>query len=152
MHDFDFLFGSWTVNHRRLRTRGSNADDWEETTGTAETRPLLGGLCNIEEHRIPGSDFSGIALRSFDKSDRRWAIHWVSERDGVLQPPVHGGFDDDEGLFEGEDSDGGTPVRVRFLWHRLRPGSAKWEQAFSYDEGRTWEMNWTMEFRRIEAT
>lgn len=151
MRDFDFLFGSWAVHHRRLRTRGAAADDWEALTGTAETRPLLDGLCNVEEHRVPGAPWSGVALRCFEKSTGRWAIYWVSERDGRLQPPVWGGFDGDEGRFEGEDSDGGRPVKVRFVWRSLSDDSAKWEQAFSYDHGRSWETNWIMEFSRIAA-
>jgi hypothetical protein len=38
-------------------------------------------------------------------------------------------------------------VHVRFVWLRLGPNSARWEQAFSFD-GQTWETNWTMAFTR----
>ena len=145
--DFDFLLGRWNVRHRRLRQRGRGCLDWDELTGTAETRPLLGGLCNVEEHRIDGSAFSGVAFRCFDKSADTWAIYWVSESSGALEPPVIGGFDGEEGIFEGEDNDGGRPVKVRFIWRRGTHGLPNWEQAFSYDEGRTWETNWIMEFQ-----
>jgi hypothetical protein len=39
-------------------------------------------------------------------------------------------------------------VTVRFLWTRAGGGAAHWEQAFSVDAGRTWEVNWTMAFER----
>ena len=29
MNDFDFLHGTWTVHHRRLRDRMVGSDDWE---------------------------------------------------------------------------------------------------------------------------
>jgi len=146
--DFDFLIGDWSVKHRKLRTRGVGSSDWEAYSGTAETRALLGGLCNVEEHLIDGSSASGVAVRCFDKSTQRWAIYWISQRDGALQPPIYGGFRGDEGVFEGVDIDCGKLVQVRFNWRRLTPDSARWEQAFSYDQGRSWETNWVMQFER----
>ena len=148
LHDFDFLHGSWKVTHRRLKERGQGSQDWQHYSGRAETRPLLAGLCNIEEHRIEGQSFSGVALRCFDRAARQWRIYWVSDRDGLLQPPVLGRFQQGTGRFEGEDVDGGRPIRVRFLWHEITPSSARWEQSFSYDEGKTWETNWIMDFER----
>ncbi|HEU5067083.1 MAG TPA: DUF1579 domain-containing protein [Sphingomicrobium sp.] len=145
--DFDFLFGRWTVRHRRLRARGSGCRDWEEFDGTAETRPLLGGLCDIEEHQIPDQDFSGVALRTFEPAKELWSIYWVSARDGLLQRPVIGRFEGDIGRFEGDDADGDRPVKVHFLWQR-GGDLPRWEQSFSYDSGETWELNWVMVFQR----
>jgi len=118
-----------------------------EYQGTADTRPLLGGLCNVEEHRINGRN-SGVALRCYDRSARRWAIYWVGDGDGLLGPPVYGGFQGAEGLFEGDDTYEGKPIKVRFLWRKLSPSSAQWEQSFSFDAGNSWETNWIMDFKR----
>jgi hypothetical protein len=149
-HDFDFLHGRWTVNHRLLKARGAGSGEWNEYSGTADTRPLLGGLCNVEEHRIIGRA-SGAALRCFDPAAKRWAIYWVSDRDGVLGAPVYGSFAGNEGVFEGDDKFEGRPIKVRFLWHKLSPATAKWEQAFSFDGGKSWETNWVMEFHRATS-
>lgn len=148
IRDFDFLFGRWSVRHRRLRRRGWGSAEWDEYLGTAETRPLLDGLCNIEEHLIAGSDASGVALRSFNRVVRLWEIYWVSGRDGLLQRPVSGGFDGDLGSFEGEDADEDRPIHVRFAWDRSGV-SPRWTQSFSYDRGATWELNWMMRFERL---
>jgi hypothetical protein len=147
-NDFDFLFGRWTVNHRRLRVRGCGCTEWDEFTGTAETRPLLDGLCNIEEHRIAEQSFSGIALRAFDRRTKLWSIYWVGEERGRLEPPVIGAFEGDLGRFEGADVDSGSVVAVRFLWDRAKPDAPRWEQSFSYDQGESWELNWVMQFQR----
>jgi hypothetical protein len=146
--DFDFLFGSWSVRHRRLRSRGADCADWDEFAGTAETRPLLDGTCNIEEHIIGRSDVSGIALRAFDHSTSLWSIYWASERSGRLEEPVVGSFSGNVSSFFGEDIDEGRGVQVKFLWDRSGPGAPIWEQSFSYDQGATWELNWRMEFAR----
>ena len=146
-HDFDFLHGRWAVKHRLLKARGAGSGEWVEHPGTAETRPLLGGLCNVEEHLISGRA-SGVALRCYEPAAKRWAIYWVSDRDGLLGPPVYGRFDGNEGLFEGDDMFDGKPIKVRFLWHMLSPHSAKWVQSFSFDGGKSWEPNWVMDFER----
>jgi hypothetical protein len=66
-------------------------------------------------------------------------------------PGQVGGFDGDVGFFYGDDVDEGKPVRVVYRWERQDPTHARWEQAFSYDDGRTWETNWKMELTKREA-
>lgn len=149
VHDFDFLHGRWRVHHRLLKARGAGSRDWVEYQGTADTRPLLGGLCNVEEHRIKGRN-SGVAFRCYDRSAKRWAIYWVGDGDGLLGPAVHGGFQGSEGLFEGDDTYEDKPIKVRFLWRKLSPAFARWEQSFSFDSGKTWETNWIMDFSRTK--
>jgi len=147
VHDFDFLHGRWKVHHRLLKARGVGSHEWTEYDGTAETRPLLGGLCNVEEHRITGRS-SGVALRCYEKTAKRWAIYWVGDADGLLGAPVYGGFDGADGQFEGRDVEGGRPIVARFHWQKISPGSARWEQSYSYDNGKSWEKNWIMDFTR----
>lgn len=146
LHDFDFLDGAWNVHNRFLRRRLQGDDVWEEFPATSRLERRLGSLVNVDEIVFPTRGFTGMTVRLFDARERRWAIYWTDSRRAVLFPPVFGGFDGDRGLFYGEDSEGGRPVKVRFIWER-RPGSAHWEQAFSLD-GPTWETNWTMEFTR----
>jgi hypothetical protein len=147
-HDFDFLHGSWRVQHRMLKRRGAGADDWMEFEGTSVTRPVMGGLCNLEENDFPARGSQGTAFRTFDLARRVWSIYWVSSLDGLLGEPVHGGFEGGVGRFYGVDLDGGRPVKVAFVWAEITDTSAHWSQAFSYDDGKTWEVNWTMAFTR----
>ena len=147
-HDFDFLEGAWTVASRRLVQRGVDGDAWESFPAESWAKPLLGGLANVDEIRFPTKGWAGATVRHFDVAKRQWSIHWINSRDGVMQPPVHGGFEGDTGLFYGEDVDEGRPVRAVYRWMRQGAGHARWEQAFSYDDGRTWETNWVMEFAR----
>jgi hypothetical protein len=52
------------------------------------------------------------------------------------------------GTFYGQITTNGKPMRLRFVWSQITGTSARWEQAYSPDAGKTWETNWTMEFRR----
>lgn len=146
--DFHFLYGRWAVQHRRLTVRGVGSDAWDEFEGVSFTQGLMDGLCNVEENDFPDRGFQGVAFRSFDVAARRWSIHWVSSTDGLVQPPVHGRFENGVGVFMGDDIDGERPVKVRFRWDEIGAGSARWSQAFSYDGGATWEENWVMRFTR----
>lgn len=148
--DFDFLHGDWSVRHRLLKRRGAGCHEWAEFAGTCDCGALMGGICNIEEHQMPGRGSHGVALRSFDIARRTWSIHWVSSSDGLVGEPVHGRFENGEGRFYGVDVDAGRPVKVTFLWKDITPDSAQWSQAFSYDHGQTWETNWIMQFTRPE--
>ena len=150
-HDFDFEFGDWTVHHRLKRASG----EWYEMDGTAKVWPVLGGLGNVEDnifHR-PGGDSRGLATRAYDPATATWAIWWIDSRapHGTLDPPVKGRFENGVGSFYSDGDINGKPVRTRYMWSKITKTSAQWEQAFSYDAGKTWDTNWVMTFKRSPA-
>ncbi len=150
-HDFDFEFGRWTVSHNRLKKRLVGSTDWEEFSGTSETRPILGGLGNLEDNEVafPSGSYRAIALRSYDVRAQRWAIWWLDGRHPHhLDVPVIGHFADGVGQFFADDVIDNQPIKVRFLWLDTTTDCPRWEQAFSSDGGATWETNWTMRFER----
>jgi len=150
-HDFDFLPGVWDIANRRLRARGIGCEEWEEFPALSTVESRLGGAANIDETVFPTKGFTGLTLRSFDHTTRRWSITWINSTSGVLDPPVYGGFDGARGQFFGVDVDrtpsGDVPVQVVFVWTRVDADHARWEQAFSTD-GAAWERNWVMDLTR----
>jgi hypothetical protein len=58
--DFDFLHGSWKVEHRRLRTRLVGSDDWVAFVGTAECHPVLDGVGNVDQIAQPAPNAEGL--------------------------------------------------------------------------------------------
>lgn len=148
IHDFNFLFGNWSVANKRLKTRGKGADDWERFPGVSRCEPRLGHAANVDEICFPSLDWSGLTLRLFDRSTRRWSIYWVNSGGARLFPAVQGGFIGDRGEFYGEDEDDGQPVQVKFVWENRSAVEARWSQAFCYD-GVHWETNWVMDLTRM---
>ena len=146
-HGFDFEFGNWDVHHRIKRN-----GEWKEFDGTCSDRALIDGSGNVEEHtfRRPTGVTYGIALRAYDAKSDSWAIWWVDSRDphAALDPPVKGRFVDGVGTFYADGPLNGVQTRTRFVWSHITPTSARWEQAFSTDEGKTWDTNWVMDFKR----
>jgi hypothetical protein len=149
--DFDFLHGSWTVRHRRLRHRLADSDVWDDFDGTVECMPTRAGFGNADDNWLddPVGAYGAIAVRAFDPDTGRWSIWWLDQRSpGQLDPPVIGQFVDGVGTFETDDTFNGRPVVVRFRWLDTDTGTPRWEQAFSPDAGVTWETNWLMWFTR----
>ena len=81
IHDFDFIHGRWTVEHRRLKTRNADADDWDVFPSTSYCEPRLGGLANVEEMDCPTRGWIGMGVRTFDVEARLWSVHWVRARE-----------------------------------------------------------------------
>lgn len=146
-HGFDFEIGEWTVHHRIKRQ-----DRWVEMEGTCIDRPALSGSANIEEHTFnrPEGVTRGMAVRAYDPKTNLWAIWWIDSRDphGAMDPPVKGAFVNGVGTFYSDSVVNGQTVRTRFLWSHITKTSARWEQASSADEGKTWDTNWVMGFSR----
>jgi hypothetical protein len=149
--DFDFLVGSWTVKHRRLKARLANCTEWEEFGGTCTLWPLLGGAGNVDDNvlEFPGGTYRAATFRAYDPTTGLWAIWWMDGRNPhQLDVPVKGSFKDGIGTFLADDTFDGKPIKVRFLWSRIAADSCRWEQAFSQDGGQSWETNWEMDIRR----
>ncbi|MGW0364266.1 hypothetical protein [Streptomyces sp. NPDC002990] len=152
MHDFDFLVGSWDVTNR-WRTDFLDADSqWEEFPAVSRASRHFDGGANFDEIEFPTKGFAGITLALYDREREQWSLSWASRRTGTLFPPVTGRFEGGRGVFEGDDTHDGKPVRVRCVWSGTETGSPRWEQFFSLDGGGSWLRNWTMDFtRRPEA-
>jgi hypothetical protein len=148
IHGFDFLFGDWRVHHRLQRANG----EWWEFDGTATNRGLMAGASNVEEHIFtkPSGTTYGVALRAYDAEHNRWTIWWLDSRamSGPLQPPNVGRFENGVGQFYSEFTDAGQRIRSRLKWSDITARSARWEQAYSHDGGKTWDTNWIMTFQR----
>jgi len=150
-HDFDFLVGDWTVQHRRLRARLAGSRDWDEFAGTCTLRTILGGTGNLDDNVIaaPQGTYRAATLRLFDPKTRLWSIWWFDARyPGPPGTPLQGRFENGVGRFFEDYVQDGKPVRSRFQWTVLSPDRAHWEQALSVDGEASWETNWAMDFTR----
>ena len=151
--DFDFFFGSWTVQNRRLKERLAGSDEWEEFGATSIVRPVLGGLGNIDRIAFDGpwSGHEGMTLRLFNPTTREWSLHWADNTSGRLFTRLVGSFREGVGTFFAQEAFNGRQIFSRFIWSDIAGDRCRSEQAFSADGGTTWETNWTMSFTRQEV-
>jgi hypothetical protein len=145
--------GHWQVHHRKLKKRLANNHEWTEFEGTLFSQPLMGGYANVDDDvfDVPGGAYRGVAPRSFDAKSGQWSIWWMDSRFSAapMDPPVKGGFHHGVGTFYADDTENGTPIRIRFIWSQITPTSCHWEQAYSPDGGKTWETNWVQDLKRV---
>jgi hypothetical protein len=150
-HDFDFEFGQWTAKlSRRLRPL-TGSSEWVAYEGTSVVHPLWKGRSNVGELDVSGSAgrIEGLTVRLYDPAARRWTVRFASSRDGELTPGLVGGFTEGRGEFMDQEVLDGKPICVRFVFSELTRDTFRFEQAFSADEGKTWEVNWVATFTRV---
>jgi hypothetical protein len=153
-HDFDFIFGKWRIANRKLEDPlAEEPTRWLEFEATSEAEPILDGLGNFDKYSAPNfpgrPGFHGFGLRLFDPERGLWRIWWASTIGrGQLDTPVVGRFREGEGRFDCDDVLGGRALKVRYAWKDITPSSARWEQSFSFDDGRSFDTNWSAELTR----
>jgi hypothetical protein len=144
-HDFDWEIGSWSTHLRYLPEPLTGSTRWIEYQGTSDVRAVLGGRANLVELAVegPAGRIEGASLRLYNPQAHQWTLNFASVRNGMLTPPMTGGFDGHgRGIFYGMDSVDGRAVLVRFVISDVTANSARFVQSFSIDGGATWEPNW----------
>ena len=152
--DFDYFIGRWRVEHRRLRGRLVGSNDWETFEGSTYCQRMFDGLLNLNESVSVrgGRTYFGLGLRGLDEAGDRWADWTLSAANlSTIDPPQYGRFANGVGAFLSREDFEGRPVLVRGLFSSINEDEARWEQAFSSDEGATWETNWVMRYLRTEV-
>jgi hypothetical protein len=151
-HDFDWIFGTWKATLRRLVKPLTGSTTWVDFEGRQISKPIWGGKANLDEFIVdsPGAGvkIEGTALRLYDPAGQQWRIYWANSKRGIVDPPVVGRFNNGRGEFYGMDELDGRAILVRYVWSSITANSAHFEQAFSVDGGKTWEVNWISDVTR----
>jgi len=152
-HDFDFLIGDWKAHVRRLPDRLNNSSVWVEYDGISNHHKILDSNSNFEEFDVTSTDkklrIKAQTLRLYTPTTRQWSIYLVDVDNGTLDtPPVVGGFTGKRGEFFHQENLKDRTILVRYVWLDLSPKSARMEQSYSPDGGKTWEVNWICELSR----
>lgn len=152
-HDFDFLIGNWKAHVRRLPDRLVGSNNWIEYNGISNHKKLLDSNANFEEFDVDNPEkhlhIKAQTLRLYNPDSHQWSIYLLDLDKGVLSvPPVVGEFNENRGEFYDQEQYKGRAILVRYIWLNISPKSARMEQAFSADGGKTWETNWICELTR----
>lgn len=143
-HDFDFEIGTWKTHLKRRLHPLTGSDTWVEMEGTTVVRKVWNGKANLVELVAdgPSGHFEGLSLRLYNPQSHQWSLNFASSGGGTLTTPTIGQFKDGRGEFYDQETFDGRAILVRFVISEITPKSCRFEQAFSADGGKTWEINW----------
>ena len=143
-HDFDFEIGTWKTHLRRRLRPLTGSTTWVEYEGTTVVRRVWNGRANLVELVAdgPAGHFEGLSLRLYNPQSRQWSLNFASSSDGTLATPTIGEFTNGRGEFYDQETFNGRAILVRFVISDVTATSCRFEQSFSDDGGKTWEVNW----------
>jgi hypothetical protein len=154
-HDFDFAIGTWKIHLRRLQKPLTGSNTWVEFDGTLVAKTIWDGRANMEEFDVDSSTgpIHGLTIRLFNPQTEQWSIYWADRKDGTINTSAQvGGFKNRRGEFYGQDTLNGKAIYVRFVWTNTNSDSPHFEQSYSDDGGKTWEVNWVTNQTRVKGT
>ncbi|MCI0554245.1 MAG: hypothetical protein L0287_25130 [Anaerolineae bacterium] len=153
-HDFDFELGTWKIHLSRLLHPLTGSTTWVEFDGTSVTRKIWDGRAFLEEFQAdsPTGHIEGLTLRLYDPESHQWRLYWANSKDGKLGQPTIGEFKNGRGEFFCHELWNGRAILVRYVWSNITANSAHFEQSFSDDGGKTWEVNWITNQTRVNES
>jgi hypothetical protein len=149
--DFDFHIGTWKTQLKRRLRPLTGSSTWVEYEGSTTVRKVWNGRANLVELSVDGSSgrIEGLNLRLYNPESRQWSLNFASVKGGALSPPTIGEFKNGRGEFFAQETLNGRAIFVRFVISDITPDSCNFEQSFSDDGGKTWEVNWVATDTRV---
>jgi hypothetical protein len=150
--DFDFEIGIWKTHLKRLVEPLSGSTTWAEYDGTTVVRKVWNGRANLVELTAdgPAGHFEGLSLRLYNPRSRQWSLNFASAGGGTMTTPTIGEFKNGRGEFYNQETFNERSILVRFVISDITANSCRFEQSFSDDGGKTWEVNWIATDTRVK--
>ena len=152
-HDFDFETGSWKTHLKRLVHPLTGSSTWVEYDGTTIVRKVWNGRANLVELEVDGpkGHIEALSLRLYNPDSRQWSLNFSNSASGTMGTPSIGEFRNGRGEFFDQETLGARAILVRFVISEITSTHCRFEQAYSDDGGKTWEVNWIADDVRIPA-
>jgi hypothetical protein len=149
-HDFDFALGTFHTHIKRLLKPLSGSTTWVVYDGAKTDRSLLGGKASLEEIEAdgPAGHLELMTLRLYNSVSHQWSLNFSSSASGVVAAPAIGEFKGGVGTFMDQENYEGRVILVRNIWSGITMNGYHFVQAFSADQGKTWEANFIADLTR----
>ena len=151
-YDFDFEIGIWKTHLWRLQYPLSGSNTWVEYEGTSVVGKVWNGRPNLIELEVdgPAGHIEALNLRLYNPQSHQWSLNFASSSGGTISQPTIGEFKNGGEFFDQEPFNG-RAIHVRFIVSDIKPDSCRFEQSFSDDGGKTWEVNWIAIDERVKT-
>jgi hypothetical protein len=143
-HEFDGGIGVWKTSLKRLLKPLSGSTEWAEYQGTTTVTRIWDGKASLAELVAdgPAGRIEALALRLYNPASRQWSLNFASARGGAISIPAIGEFKRGRGEFYCQETYNERAILLKFVITIETPDSWTFEQSFSTDGGKTWELNW----------
>jgi hypothetical protein len=140
-HDFDFNFGTWHTQIKRIPDPFADSKNSMELNGTVTVRKLWGGRAQLEEIETegPNGHWEGLTLFLYNPDAHQWNQTFINSKQGVLASPLAGAFKNGRGELLSQDTLKDRTILVRGAWSDIKPDSHSYEESYSDDGGKTWK-------------
>lgn len=138
---FDFWVGEWDLT-------------WTDPDGSTAhgknsiTKILDGKVIRENFVALSGKSkaFKGESFSVLDKRSGTWKQTWVDNQNAYL--PFVGGSEGDMKFFAQEFMNKGKLVKQKMLFRDITQQSFVWEWMNSSDSGKTWNVQWNIQYKR----
>ncbi len=143
-HAFDFEFGTWKTHLKRLLNPLTGSTTWVAYDGTTKVTPVWNGRANLVELEVDGpkGHIEALSLRLYNPAAHQWSLNFANSVAGTVSTPSVGRFSAGRGEFIDQETLGPRTILVRFVIFEIAPTAIRFEQSYSDDGGKTWEVNW----------
>jgi hypothetical protein len=124
---------------------------WVEYDGTTVVNKVWHGRAKLVELEVDGptNHIEALSLRLYNPESHQWSLNFASSNGGTLSQPTIGQFKNGRGEFFDQEPLNGRAIYVRFVISDITPNSCRFEQSFSDDGGKSWEVNWITDQTRV---
>jgi len=150
-HDFDFDVGVWKTHIVRRLHPLSGSNEWIELNGTVTLRKVWGGRAQLEEIETDGplGHWQGMSLFLYNPKAHQWSQTFIGSKGGAFAGGTIGSFRNGRGELFAPDTFDGRAILVRGAWSNITPKSHRYEESYSADGGKTWEIQFTADKTRL---
>jgi hypothetical protein len=151
-HDFDPLIGAWKYHLKRLLHPLTGSTTWVEFEGTGVCYKVWNGRAQLDTLEVdgPAGHIEGLTLRTYNPQSHQWRLYWANSKDGIIDTPQIGEFKNGRGEFLTQATVNDKAILVRYVWTNMNTNTPHFEQSFSDDGGKSWEVNWITDQTRMK--
>lgn len=151
-HDFDWDIGAWQTQQRRRLHPLTGSNTWVEYHGTDVVKRLWDGAnSGMIEADGPAGHLEIFTIRLYNPDSHQWTISFTRPGVGEMLPPLSGEFNNGKAEFYDQEPYNGRQILVRFAISDITADSCRFEQSFSSDGGKTWEVNFIVNETRMKG-
>ena len=150
-HDFDPFIGTWKAHTKYRAHPFAESDPWTEFDGTEIFQKIWGGAV-LELSGVAGANEPvGLMLYTYNPQSHQWSVYFASRKDGKVGLPNVGEFSNERGEFIVQDMLNGKSMLNRYVWSQIASSSPHFEESWSSDGGRTWELARIVDLARVSG-